>query len=299
MFRTGPAHVRVPATAANLGPGFDAVGLALALHDHVTARVSGRGIAIDVSGEGAEEVPRDEAHLVVRAMRAGFDVLGGQPSGVELRAVNKIPHGRGLGSSAAAIVAGVVLARELVPDGDDRLPDAEVLALASALEGHPDNVAACLFGGLTVAWSSGGRPEAVRLDCDPAIRPVVLISSAPAPTGETRKLLPAEVPYGDAAFNAGRAALLVAALTGATHALLPATDDLLHQPYRAPAMPETAGLVARLRAAGVPAVVSGAGPTVLALARDDDEAGLARSLCPAGWRAQRLGVDPDGARSGA
>jgi homoserine kinase len=263
-----PVRVRVPATSANLGPGFDALGLALALHDEVEARVVPSGLHIDVSGEGAPDVTdAEEAHLVVRAMRATFDDLGsGQPPGIALRCVNRIPHGRGLGSSAAAIVAGVLAARALA--GAVAGPD-EALPLANALEGHPDNVAPCLYGGLTIAWlsdgsASGSRARAVRLEPAAEVKPVAIIAPAPVATDLARGLLPARVPHADAALNAGRAALLVAALTTRPDILLDATEDRLHQDYRAAAMPATRDLVARLRATGVPAVVSGAGPSVLA-----------------------------------
>jgi homoserine kinase len=267
-----PVRVRVPATSANLGPGFDALGLALSLHDEVEARVAPSGLHIDVSGEGAPDVTdAEEAHLVVRAMRAAFDELGtGQPPGLALRCVNRIPHGRGLGSSAAAIVAGVLAARALA--GADGGPD-DALPLANALEGHPDNVAPCLYGALTIAWLSGGAARAVRLEPATGITPVAVIAPAPVATDVARGLLPARVPHADAARNAGRAALLVAALTARPDTLLDATEDLLHQNYRAPAMPATSDLVGRLRAAGVPAVVSGAGPSVLAFLASDDGAG--------------------------
>jgi homoserine kinase len=258
-----PVRVRVPATSANLGPGFDALGLALTLHDEVEARVVPSGLHIDVSGEGAADVTdAEEAHLVVRAMRAAFDDLGArQPPGLALRCVNRIPHGRGLGSSAAAIVAGVLAARALAGAGAG--PD-EALPLANALEGHPDNVAPCLYGGLTIAWLSDGGARAVRLEPAPEIKPVAFIAPGPVATEVARGLLPARVPHADAARNAGRAALLVAALTAYPETLLDATEDWLHQDYRAAAMPATRDLVGRLRAAGVPAVLSGAGPSVLA-----------------------------------
>lgn len=257
-------RVRVPATSANLGPGFDALGLALSLHDEIEARVAPSGLRIEVVGEGAADVAgAEEAHLVIRAMRATFDDLGaGQPPGITLRCVNQIPHGRGLGSSAAAIVAGVLAARALAGAGTG--PD-EALALANALEGHPDNVAPCLYGGLTIAWTTDSGASAVRLEPASVIRPVVIIAPAPVSTEAARALLPARVPHSDAARNAGRAALLVAAMTARPEALLDATEDRLHQDYRAPAMPATIDLVGRLRAAGIPAVVSGAGPSVLAL----------------------------------
>lgn len=288
-------RVRVPATSANLGPGFDALGLALALHDELTAAVAPDGLVVAVTGEGAADVARDESHLVVRAMRATFDLLGVEPAGLTLDCTNRIPHGRGLGSSAAAIVAGILLARGLVAGAAERLPDGEVLGLACDLEGHPDNVAACLIGGLTVAWVAG-TARAVRRDVDPAVVPVVLVPPFTASTEAARALLPDTVPHADAAFAAGRAALLVAALTGTPQALFDATEDRLHQDYRAPAMAQTARLVAQLRAVGLPAVISGAGPTVLVLARGETEAGAAAGHAPEGWTARVLTVDPAGAQ---
>jgi homoserine kinase len=264
----GPVLVRVPATSANLGPGFDALGLALALHDEVEVRVTGTGTDIAVSGEGAADVAgAGDKHLVVRAIRVAFDDLGlPQPPGLALRCVNRIPHGRGLGSSAAAIVAGLVAARALA--GAPAAPQ-DVLPLANVLEGHPDNVAPCLFGGLTIAWVAGaarGVPQAraLRLDPRPEVQPVAFIAPEPVATKVARGLLPAAVPHADAARNAGRAALLIAALTACPDALLDGTEDRLHQDYRAPAMPHAHDLVTRLRATGVPAVISGAGPSVLA-----------------------------------
>lgn len=294
-FVPGVVRARVPATSANLGPGFDALGLALARYDELAARVTDGGLRIDVQGAGSDAVPRDESHLVVRAMRRTFELLGVEPTGLELTCDNRIPHSRGLGSSAAAIVAGVLLARGLVTDGADRLPDAEVLALTTELEGHPDNVAPCLLGGLTIAWMHG-TARAVRRDLDPSIRPVVLVPPFTASTELARGLLPATVPHADAAFTAGRAALLVAALTGTPQALLDATEDRLHQEYRASAMPASVELVERLRADGHAAVISGAGPTVLVLARGDVEAEQVRAATPEGWRGDVLPVDVSGAR---
>ncbi|MEP6599063.1 MAG: homoserine kinase [Actinomycetota bacterium] len=294
-FRADATTVRVPATSANLGPGFDALGLALGLYDEVTARVGGDGdLFVDVSGEDA--VPRDGSNLVVRAMRAAFDRVGSRPRGLQLSCVNRIPHGRGLGSSAAAIVGGVLLARSLVLDGAARLPDQALLPLASALEGHPDNVAACLLGGLTVAWTVADQSSAVRLECDPSVQPVVLIPPSPSATAGARRLLPANVPHRDAAFNAARAALLVAALTGRPDTLFDATEDRLHQPYRADATPASAELLVVLRGLGIPAVISGAGPTVLALTRDRDELARTVERAPAGWAVEIPAIDRIGAR---
>jgi homoserine kinase len=293
-FRDGSARVRVPATSANLGPGFDALGLALGWHDEVSASIDAPGLTIDIDGEGSA-LSRDESHLVVRAMRATFARFGAQPPGLRLSCTNRVPHGRGLGSSAAAIVAGVLLADSLVDPGDDEsMTLAEVLALASELEGHPDNVAACLYGGLTIAWAEPAV-RAIRLDCAPRLCPVVFVPPFEASTAHARGLLPSSVPHADAAFAAGRSALLVAALTGATDLLFPATEDRLHQQYRAPAMPDSAALVASLRGAGHAAVVSGAGPSVVALTASDAEADDAAAAAPAGWHARLVPVDADGA----
>ena len=179
---TGTVRVRVPATSANLGPGFDALGLALSLYDEVDAWVCESGLSIEISGEGADLAGAGEEHLVVRAMRAAFAATGGQPPGLGLRCVNRIPHGRGLGSSAAATVAGILAARALAPAGADALPDGALLGLATEFEGHPDNVAACLGGGLTIAWTADGLPRMVRLEPLASIRPVICVGPVPVRT---------------------------------------------------------------------------------------------------------------------
>jgi homoserine kinase len=297
MFRAAPTRVRVPATSANLGPGFDAFGAALALYDDVVAQVSDdAGVRVDVHGEGADAVPRDHRHLVAKALLRGFDALGGRPRGVDLVCANRIPHGRGLGSSAAAIVSGLLLARALVVGGEDRLPDTALLELASSLEGHPDNVAACLLGGITVAWvGAGDATHVLRVEADPRIVPVVCVPSTAVATKKARGMLPDTVPHADAAANAARAALLVPALTGRTDLLLEATDDRIHQSYRRAAWPRTADLVAKLRGAGIPATVSGAGPTVLALA-DAATAPRVEGLAGARFATTVLEFDTAGAR---
>jgi homoserine kinase len=271
-------------------------------------------VSLEVSGESADDVAgAGERHLIVRAMRVAFDALGvAQPAGLALRCVNRIPHGRGLGSSAAAIVAGLLAARALA--GASVAPG-DVLPLASELEGHPDNVAPCLYGGLTIAWTPETKDEgtvdgalppvpaarAVRLEPLPEVRPVVFVAPESVSTKVARGLLPAAVPHGDAARNAGRAALLVAALTSSPAALLDATEDWLHQDYRAPAMPHSHELVTRLRAAGVPAVISGAGPSVLAFLAGNsgrDEASLLDSIAGEtgiDWRISPLAVERRGA----
>ncbi|GAA2318442.1 homoserine kinase [Streptomyces kunmingensis] len=293
-FRAAAVRVRVPATSANLGPGFDALGLSLGLYDDVVVRVADSGLNIDIAGEGSETLPRDESHLLVRSLRTAFDLLGGQPRGLEIVCANRIPHGRGLGSSSAAIVAAVVAARAVTIGGDARLDDAALLELATEIEGHPDNVAPCLLGGFTIAWMESGAGRAIRLDAAPSVVPVVFVPAKPVLTEMARGLLPRTVPHVDAAANAGRAALLVEALTRRPELLLPATEDRLHQEYRAPAMPESAALVERLRADGVPAMISGAGPTVIALVEDGAADKVAR-LAGEGWAANRLALDAGGA----
>jgi homoserine kinase len=279
--------------------------LALGLYDEVMVRIADSGLQVDVAGEGADTVARDERHLVVRAMRAAFDRLGAQPPGLELVCANRIPHARGLGSSAAAICAGIVAARALTVGAT--LSDDAVYQLATELEGHPDNVAACLRGGFTIAWLDqageiSDATDSVRvLRTDPAdrVRAVAFVPDEGLSTEVARSLLPKLVPHADAARTAGRAALLTAALTqGRTDLLLPATQDRLHQDYRAPAMPGSAALIAALRAAGHAAVVSGAGPTVLVLTTEDqvdDVIAAGRRAAPDGWRALGLAVDTGGA----
>lgn len=292
-FVDGPVRVSVPATSANLGPGFDAFGLALSLRDQLEAEVLPDGLVVEVEGAGADGVPRDESHLVVRAMRAAFDLMGAQPAGLRLSCHNVIPHARGLGSSSAAIVAGVVLARGLVAGGQLLASDEALFELACDLEGHPDNVAAAFYGGFVVSGREDDRWYAVRVGVDPRVTAVVFVPPTGVETTVARALLPASVPQADAAANSGRAALLVAALAGQPEHLLTATRDWLHQDQREPAMPETLALVRRLRAGGVPAVVSGAGPTVLAFGTTDTSP--LRERCPDGWVCHDLVIESAGA----
>ncbi|HZY29982.1 MAG TPA: homoserine kinase [Jiangellaceae bacterium] len=304
-------RVRVPATSANLGPGFDTLGLALDWHDVVTATIvdrtstDGRGRAVqtdrrrtvvEVAGVGAGVVPDDDRHLVARSMRETFDLLRVRVEHIRLHCENSVPHGRGLGSSAAAIVAGVLAARSLAGTAPELLPDDAVLALGARIEGHPDNVAACLLGGLTIAWTSHQQPRAVRLEVHPEVRGVACIPAAALSTEAARGMLPEAVPHADAARNAAGAALLVEALTRRPELLLEATHDLLHQRYRASAMPDSLALVDDLRGRGLAAVVSGAGPSVLVLtAKPDDTAPVVEVAGRAGWQVRPLEVDRRGA----
>ena len=263
-------QVQVPASSANLGPGFDAFGLALSMHDRYVAQVLDDSILdIDVTGEGADEVPRNEKNLLVKAMYKGFDFLGGRPKGLAIRALNVNPHGRGLGSSASAIVGGLVLARALVLNGEDHMSDIQLLSLATDMEGHPDNVSASLFGGATISWFEVEKHKSsahcIHLNVDPRIQAIAYIPSKALATSKARKMLPETIPFTDAVRNTTNAAVMSHALTTRPDLLFVATEDFLHQSYRAEAMPESYALVQKLRGAGVAAFISGAGPTVLAL----------------------------------
>ncbi|GAA3824972.1 homoserine kinase [Nocardioides panacisoli] len=298
-FAAGPVRVSVPATSANLGPGFDALGLALGLRDRLEAEVTDGGLEVRVEGIGRDDVPRDASHLVVRSMRAAFDRLDARPAGLRLTCHNVIPHARGLGSSSAAIVAGVWLARELVAGGRLLLDDDALLDLAAQIEGHPDNVAPALLGGFTIAGRDDvdGTFFAVPGSVDPRIGAVVFVPPDGVSTEAARGLLPDLVPHADAAANAGRAALLVAALAGRPDQLLRATADRLHQSYRRAAMPASLDLVEELRSQGTPAIISGAGPTVLAFtaAADGDGAERLGTHCPDAWTVLELPIDTRGA----
>ncbi len=266
------ATVRVPASSANLGPGFDCLGLALDLWDEVTVRTAEHGVSVSVQGEGAAEVALDGSHLVVRAIRSGLQLAGLSANevaeqGLEVACRNVIPHSRGLGSSASAVVAGLAAAKQLC---GAEISDEALVQRASEFEGHPDNASASVLGGAVVSWTDRlscgeSRYRAVSLAVHPDIVPVALVSTEQSSTALTRGMLPLQVPHGDAAFNAARSALAVLALTQRPDLLLDATEDRLHQSQRAPAMPVTSAWIARLRAAGVAATISGAGPTILAL----------------------------------
>jgi len=288
-------RVRVPASSANLGPGFDSLGLGLSLHDVVEACVADDGVGVEVLGEGAASVPCDESHLVVRAMRTTWAITGDPPAGLRLRCRNAIPHSRGLGSSAAAAVAGAVAA-VLLAGRDLEAEQDTVLQVAAGMEGHADNAAASLLGGFVVAWetseNTSSRFHAVRRDVHPGIHPVALVAGTESLTATTRGLLPDRVPLVDAAFTGSRTALAVLAFTQAPELLMAATEDRLHQGYRRPAYPDSADLVDALRAQGVPAAISGAGPTVLALTADG---ALPAGLDLRGGTALPLPVDTAGA----
>ena len=275
-FKANPIQVQVPATSANLGPGFDSFGLAFGMYDSYVAQILDEGgLDIDVTGEGADEVPRTDKNLLVKAMYKGFDYLGGRPKGLAVRALNVIPHGRGLGSSASAIIGGLVLARSLVLTGTDKMSDEALLNLANEMEGHPDNVAAALYGGATIAWQDLVKGKAVahaiHLPVDSRIKVMAFIPATALATKKARTMLPDSIPFADAQRNTVNAALMTQALTIRPDLLFAATEDFLHQSYRQEAMPASFALMEKLRQAGLAAFVSGAGPTVLALHTEGDE----------------------------
>ena len=270
--------VKVPATTANLGPGLDTLGLALAIYDELDVSVRPEpGAHVEVHGVGEGEVATDESNLVVQSIAAVFTAFGQSLPGLNLVAKNVIPHGKGLGSSGAAIVSGIMAAKGLL-DGIVELDSTTLLSLATQLEGHPDNVAPALFGGLTIAWTSPEGPRHKKLMVHRGVSPLVAVPQATMSTKLARSLQPDSVPHEDAIFNVSRSALLVAALIQSPELLLAATEDRLHQNYRASAMQETDELIRILRAAGLPAVVSGAGPSVLVLASDPAQRLVAAEL---------------------
>lgn len=291
--------VHVPATSANLGPGFDTLGLALALYDELTVTVTSTpGVTVDVDGVGAGEVPTDETNLVVRSIQHAFDHYSLVMPPLALHAHNVIPHGRGLGSSGAAIVSGIMAAKGLL-EGIIEIDSDTLLRLATELEGHPDNVAPALFGGLTIAWTTPDGPKAKKLIVHRGVSPVVCVPAATMSTALARSLQPASVPHEDAVFNVSRSALLIAALIQSPELLLEATEDRLHQDYRASAMPETNSLIQVLRKNGLAAVVSGAGPSLLVLASDPSQRLVAAELvakhATSPWESLMLAVDFKGA----
>lgn len=290
--------VRVPATSANLGPGFDTLGMALSYYDELEVEaVAGTGALVEVQGEGAGEVATDENNLVVKSIAYVFEKFGQNLPGLHLKAHNIIPHGRGMGSSGAAVVSGIVAAQGLL-DGIVEFTPQQLLQLATDLEGHPDNVAPALFGGLTIAWEDDFGPHHKKLIVHRGVSPLELVPNFKMSTSAARALQPESVPHEDAVFNVSRSALLVAALTQSPELLMAATEDRLHQDYRAEAMPESRSVIELMRKNGHAAVVSGAGPSVLVLASDPAErieaAKLAAENFPQ-WTALLLAVDFKGA----
>ncbi|KIU15014.1 homoserine kinase [Mycolicibacterium llatzerense] len=262
----------VPASSANLGPGFDSLGLALSLYDEIQAETTDSGLVIEVTGEGAGQVPLDESHLVVRAIRRGLAAGGVSASGLNIKCRNVIPHSRGLGSSAAAVVGGLAVANGLIAQsGSQPLTLDQLVQLSSEFEGHPDNASAAVLGGAVVSYTEPGPVyAAVPLALHPDIHLFPAIPQVRSSTAETRAVLPEVIAHTDATFNVSRAALLVVALTQRPDLLMAATEDVMHQPQRAAAMPASAEYLAMLRRSGVAAVLSGAGPAVIAFSTEPE-----------------------------
>ena len=262
----------VPASSANLGPGFDSLGLALSLYDEIQAETTDSGLAIEVTGEGVGQVPDDESHLVVRAIRRGLAAGGVSVSGLNIKCRNVIPHSRGLGSSAAAVVGGLAVANGLIAQsGSQPLTLDQLVQLSSEFEGHPDNASAAVLGGAVVSWTEPGPAYAAApLTLHPDIHLFPAIPQVRSSTAETRAVLPEQIAHKDATFNVSRAALLVVALTQRPDLLMAATEDVMHQPQRAAAMPASAEYLAMLRRSGVAAVLSGAGPAVIAFSTEPE-----------------------------
>lgn len=279
-------QLTVPATSANLGAGFDSLGLALELRDRVTVRAVAGPTRVIVRGEGTGRLPDGEEHLVVRAIRVGLEFCGAPQVGLQVTCHNSIPHSRGLGSSAAAAVVGLCAARALVSE-PDALDDAALLQLATDFEGHPDNAAPALFGGATLAWMHEGKAGWTPLAAADSLAPVVLVPPTESSTSGARAALPRTVPHADAVFNLQRAALMTQALAR-PELLMVATEDRLHQQYRAEVMGQSIEVIESLRARGIPAVLSGAGPTVLAFAHPDET--LAAALIKHEWRLLALPI---------
>ncbi|HVG65110.1 MAG TPA: homoserine kinase [Actinomycetota bacterium] len=292
-------RVRAPATSANLGPAFDAAGIALDWWDELEVRPAPVD-AIQVSGEQAELLPTGRDNLVAVAMRRLAEAAGAPLPPLHLTVVKGFPLGRGFGSSAAAVVLGLVAARRLVAP---ELPDTELLALACELEGHPDNATPCLQGGATLAWVEDGRPRWRAVPVHPDLVAVALVAPEPMATSEARRLLPERVPFAVAAHTGARSAMLPLALAGDTDLLLPATEDLLHQPQRLAQAPDSARLLERLRTAGHAGFVSGAGPSLLVLCPRPAAPGVLADAEAAvaaggdeGWRIRPLELARHGAR---
>ena len=295
--------VRVPATIANLGPGFDALGIAVGMHLEIDIEPRRDSVDLSVEGEGAETLPQDETNLVLRSMNAFFDHVGRRPPGFAVRIKNPIPLGAGLGSSAAAIVGGLFAARAVT---GRTVPQIEMVQLATGIEGHPDNVLPALLGGLVVCYR--GREDDLRyFRIEPSERlvPILAVPREGFSTNEAREALPKSVAFVDAQFTTARAALLVAALsTGAgSDVLSDAMNDRLHQPHRLKLMPESAAVHDELIAAGLPVALAGAGPSLLLVIPRPEAATRAeqiRRICRArnaGWRVFVSEWEPQGARS--
>ncbi|UBI05814.1 homoserine kinase [Corynebacterium falsenii] len=288
------ASVKVPASSANLGPGFDTLGLALSLYDHVEVEVVESGLEVVVSGEGEGEVPLDERHLVVKALRAALKAADVTAPGLRVVCTNAIPQSRGMGSSASAAAAGVAAANGLA---DFALDNDTMVQLASTFEGHPDNAAASILGAGIVSWTNtpiDGRtaPQyfARRIEVHPDIKATAFIPDFHASTEAVRRVLPSDISHLDARFNVSRTAVMTVALRDDPSLLWEGTRDRMHQTYRAEVLPVTAEWVNRLRNLGYPAYLSGAGPTIMVLSTNPVERSLVEEAQGRGMKVLELDV---------
>lgn len=292
-FLTDHASVTVPATTANLGPGFDSIGMALEFRDRIIVRATAGETRVTVRGEGQQTAVLGEDHLVVRAIRVALEYVGAPQIGIDLTCHNSIPHSRGLGSSASAVAAGIAAVRAMISEPES-LDDDAIFRLVTDFEGHPDNAAPAVYGGAQLTWMDEEGPHTIPLPVHESIQPYVMIPPTESLTATTRAVLPRTIAHSDAVFNLQRSALLVEALRTGEH-LLPATDDRLHQPYRREVMPQTAELIDSLRRSGIPAALSGAGPTVFSFIPVPEQ--LATALSQHGWTVRALPVATEGVRA--
>ncbi|MDP9806742.1 homoserine kinase [Trueperella bonasi] len=275
------AKVKVPASSGNLGPGFDSMGMAHDVWDEVSATLITGPSRVVILGEGNSTLPKDDSHLIVKTMSETFERLGAPTPGIDLVCRNNIPHGKGMGSSAAALTAAVMLVRELLGTPDEFTRE-EVLNIVAGYEGHPDNAAPAIYGGATLSWREGEGFKTAQLPVSDRVKTTLLIPDEVLLTTTARAALPDMVPLVDGAFNAGRSALMVHALSQEPELLFAATEDRLHQRYRADSMRHTTDVLRALREAGWPAVVSGAGPSILVFAEIDPA--MANVLAQQGFR---------------
>ena len=314
LVKGSSVRVRVPASSANIGPGFDSIGLALGIWDDLVATVTAEpGLVIDLEGEGSANLPRDQRNLVHQSMLRAWERLGVQPpDGLHLSCLNSVPHGRGLGSSATAIVAGVIVAQGLCDiatgqrivrasaDGSREHPFDRGFTndLATAIEGHPDNASASIYGGMTLSWADDGDPgliHSIQLDVSGDVIPLLFLPATQLPTATARAVLPDQIPHDIAARNSARVGLLVEAVTRRPELLLAATREWLHQEQRRAYFPDSMALLDTLRAKGHAAVISGAGPSVLVLTTQAQSEG-ARALSDRSvWRVLAPGMPATGA----
>jgi homoserine kinase len=297
-------NVRVPATVANLGPGFDALGVAVRIHLEIDIEPRRESVEVMIEGEGADELPSDDTNLVIKSMHVFFEHVARRPSGFAVRVRNPIPLASGLGSSAAAVVGGLVAARAIT---GLNVPQVEMVHLANQMEGHADNVMPALLGGLVVCYRDETNKDLRYMRLEPSHRlvPIIAVPREGFSTGKAREALPGDVAFEDAQFTASRAALLVGAITAGAGAdiLRDAMSDRLHEPHRLKLMPETSAVHAELREAGLPVALAGAGPSLLLAVPRPEAATRAeqvRRVCrnrDAGWRVFVSEWEPQGATS--